>query len=353
MNEQPIQACRNRVQSLVNEVAFANPGLALARYLASQDNVDAKRRLLRAAANSSASDAYRRAYARWKYALEARGARIVLADLTGPLAVGLGAESPLEIGLTTHHTYGMPVIPGSAIKGLCLRGADRALEKNGASSKALFGDTDSASYFIFHDAWYDPHSVGGKPFQRDVITVHHRDYYGRKKDAWPTDFDDPVPVPFLSVRPGATFCFALEAPDAAWADFAEKLLCWSIVNLGVGGKTNAGYGRFRAESRVPPESVSGRAGEPAQTAPDQALLVETWSRVNVTRIAGNGEIVAILGAEKAVASGSTAAKLFTALPELARAGLTGKKRQIVADVRVRRLGNQLTIDEIMVEGGAE
>src|ERR1700680_515711 len=34
------------------------------------------------------------------------------------LIVGLGSENVLETGIRLHHTYGLPVIPGSALKGL-------------------------------------------------------------------------------------------------------------------------------------------------------------------------------------------------------------------------------------------
>ena len=36
----------------------------------------------------------------------------------GRLIVGLGSENVLETGIRLHHTYGLPIIPGSAFKGL-------------------------------------------------------------------------------------------------------------------------------------------------------------------------------------------------------------------------------------------
>ena len=39
----------------------------------------------------------------------------------GRLVIGLGGENVLETGLTLSHTYGTPMIPGTALKGSLLR----------------------------------------------------------------------------------------------------------------------------------------------------------------------------------------------------------------------------------------
>ncbi len=36
----------------------------------------------------------------------------------GRMVIGLGGENVLETGITLHHTYGTPLIPGTALKGL-------------------------------------------------------------------------------------------------------------------------------------------------------------------------------------------------------------------------------------------
>jgi CRISPR-associated protein Cmr6 len=140
-----------------------------------------------------------------------------------PIAIGLGNASPLEVGIRLHHTYGMPLLPASALKGLCRRVARLLRHDSKLSDEAidaLFGfsrDTQAAAgAVVFYDAWYDPSSVDGAPFHRDVITVHHPAYYGDGKTP-PTDFDDPTPVPFLVIKPGAQFLCVLDAPDPAWA----------------------------------------------------------------------------------------------------------------------------------------
>jgi CRISPR-associated protein Cmr6 len=282
------KACRSQLDGLPLEQA-SHAGLLLTRYLKEHKptNPDERsklpetpeERVLERATKIASSDAYRNAFNRWRELIRRRGATTVTAQLVSSLAVGLGNESPLEVGLTVHHTYGMPIIPGSAIKGMCHRGASRWLQtceemerkriQSGeitaeefnrrvdemkSQLKVIFGDTKSASKFVFWDAWYDPNSVYGKPFHRDVITVHHKKYYNKGSD-WPTDFDDPNPVPFLVVRPHSEFLFAISAPSVEWGEYVQKLLKWCLENMGIGGKTNAGYGYF--------EPVQGAAQHPS------------------------------------------------------------------------------------------
>lgn len=237
-----------------------NAGLTLTRFVPwksdrSKDTA-VRAEFFAKAAGIPASDAYRLAFNRWTHIMEDRKALRATATLGGPLAVGLGNESPYEIGLTLHRTYGMPVIPGSAIKGACLRAIQSLDESQKATAVKLFGSTTEAGYAIFHDAWFDPTSVGGQPLAVDTITVHHQAYYQNqgKDGTFPTDFDDPIPVPFVSVKPKASFFFALELSvlDPAWMDFAGGMLDYTLKEIGLGGKTNAGYGWFKDVDVVPP-----------------------------------------------------------------------------------------------------
>jgi len=255
-----VLAHRKQLQGLKLDPKNTHAGLALERYLEAHKPTDREERAnikvtpeenhLENVTQIQVSAAYRNAFARWEETIRALAYRKVRAITVSSLAVGLGNESPLEVGLTVHHTYGMPIIPGSAIKGMCRRGAMRLKAEGKINDKqfsVLLGDTRAASYIVFWDAWYNPTSVDGCPFHRDVITVHHQKYY-QKGSAWPTDFDDPNPVPFLVVKPGAEFLFAITAPNEEWGNFTIELLKWCLQNIGIGGKTNAGYGYF-AESK--------------------------------------------------------------------------------------------------------
>ena len=85
-------------------------------------------------------------------------------QIAGRMIIGLGAESVLEASITLHRTYGVPYIPGSALKGLAASYAHRFMNddwrkesKNtniGKAHELLFGSQASAGYVIFHDALY-------------------------------------------------------------------------------------------------------------------------------------------------------------------------------------------------------
>lgn len=289
-----------------------------------------------------AADPYRRAFENWKQQTAHDSYMTLEAVTAGSLAVGLGNESPLETGLTIHHTYGMPVIPGSAVKGLC-RAACRAagfFEDKKDEMQALFGAQSAAGCFVFHDAWYDPSTVDGKPFHRDVVTVHHPMYYRTKgqgegperRGAWPTDFDDPNPVPFLVVRPGARFLFAVECPNPDWKKFVQKALKYGLEKMGVGAKTNAGYGRFRDFTQPPP--------------PEPVAAEQTWKGVAVTRKASPLSFTIETPHGTAIKiEGRRADEINVALDKEFRERLK-KKPDFKADVVAEVKGSQVTIKSI-------
>lgn len=354
--QQGIPARRAALQSLqIGKETHA--GLALQRYLEAhkpkaRDNQQTmpEESLLDSVANVRASEVYLRAWQRWEALAQTKPSDRARAYFTltaaAPIAIGLGNASPLEVGLTLHHTYGMPVIPGSALKGLCRRGARLLMHENKIDLEAVDymfgtgGDVSAAvGAVVFYDAWYDPRSVGGAPFHRDVITVHHPQYYSSGGAKFPTDFDDPNPVPFLVIKPGAQFLFVLDAPTVEWAHFAEKLLRWCLCNLGVGAKTNAGYGYFdpKESSQASPPSAAFQTEQ------------EVWRSAHITWNPGKQEIQATNPQnpqQRAAVQGAEAQKLLSGLPDAAVQRFKEVKR-LKADVQVQRLGNMIKIVRII------
>jgi len=239
-----IAACRKHLPR--PGAKASHPGLILASYLQSTDDKgEGKRQLLDQAikAAGEAGPLYKLAFERWKAMTPGADADL---DVRGRLIVGLGGENVLETGITLHHTYGIPVIPGSALKGLaahyCSQEAGREnpdLREGGAHYRTIFGTTDDSGHVVFHDAWIHP---GSKGLVADVMTPHHGNYYAGKPGAAPTDFDDPNPVTFLSVA--GKFRVVVSCENKDWADFTLKLLKAALRDWGVGGKTSAGYGRL-------------------------------------------------------------------------------------------------------------
>lgn len=251
-------------------------GLALQRYLKLDDKHQeerkkqearnqAVRRLLEQISKNHIPQVYKELFNRWKASLSE--ALFIEATTITPLAIGLGNPSPLENGLAIHHTYGTPYLPGSALKGLVRRAADR-FGLSPEEKAVLLGQAPdpkgqhpgSAAYLVYWDGWLGPQN--NSPFQKDVITVHHQNYYTSGGADWPTDFDDPNPVAFLSVKPGTKFCIALSSTSQGghdWLVVAAELLEWGLEHLGLGGKTNAGYGYFGQFKRIVPEKPKTQA----------------------------------------------------------------------------------------------
>lgn len=208
----------------------------------------------------------------------------VEAVTAGPYAVGLGGPGTLEQGCRFDRVFGVVAPTGSGIKGAMRRtllralgldqaarpgrwgdykpdltldkatellGVDEANAEKLAQWLELFGTTESAGALTVHDALLlegAPNS-GGKFLMRDVVTVHHAEYYQGKQHL-PKETDEPVPNPFVAVRPGVKYLFAVDfdADDAtaeALRPQIRRLLKLTLEETGLGAKTNAGYGRFR------------------------------------------------------------------------------------------------------------
>jgi CRISPR type III-B/RAMP module RAMP protein Cmr6 len=94
----------------------------------------------------------------------------------------------------------------------------------------------------------------------DVITAHHREYHENPdRDAIATDTEDPVPVIFPAVAPGQTWAFLLTRTRRAHSEHITYARTWlrvGLETLGIGAKTNAGYGWF--------EDVTARMAEAAE-----------------------------------------------------------------------------------------
>jgi CRISPR-associated protein Cmr6 len=224
---------------------------------------------------------------------------LMAAKTAAPLAVGLGDKNVYETGLCFSKTLGVPIIPGSSIKGAMRRAAakmlgiedkvlvpakgsgrltwdqgrttedylkgveDREIKDKLLQWCALFGSASEAGIFDVLQAipYLDAKPRSGQQLLMvDVVTVHHPHYYqtslGRDHPS-PSDRDDPTPIQFLSVRPGVEFLFAIRCEDPAWMKPIVNILRYTLQRVGLGAKTNAGYGRFKVVWTDPPETKGG------------------------------------------------------------------------------------------------
>lgn len=183
---------------------------------------------------------------------ETLGARSVRRATGSRLAIGLGLPHPTETGFLFDRLTGCPYLPGSSVKGL-LRAAARLVQQD-----ELEGDKDvwsSGLERIFgpeiepgrmprkgQAVFYDAYPTEWPKLEVDVLTPHYGDYY-RDEDIPPADWQNPVPVPFLTIAAGVSFEFFIRS---AKDDFPklETLLATALDWLGMGAKRSAGYGVF-------------------------------------------------------------------------------------------------------------
>ena len=202
---------------------------------------------------------YAAAHARWRETLSAAGAYVFEASTLTPTLVGLGDKGALEAGLSLHFSYGVPVLPGSSLKGLVSHYADQKLEEEewrvgGAWHRRAFGtllgdqdtedgevvDLSSRGEVTFYTALAKPKALGLRP---EVMTVHHPKYYMQEKPDPPADWDLPTPVPFLSTH--GTYVLALACDDRDLAQAVYQILVLALRHAGIGAKTSSGFGRLR------------------------------------------------------------------------------------------------------------
>lgn len=160
----------------------------------------------------------------------------------------LREDSVHETGLTLSPTYGVPVLPGTALKGLAAAAArDR---------EAGWSDLDTTLFGSPRPGQASPARRGsvlvwdGLPIDSpklvlDVLTPHVKDYYdsGNTKatpDSAPAEYHNPVPIRFLAVE-RTSFRAYLIGPPADVTRCVE-LIRSGLDELGTGGKTAAGYG---------------------------------------------------------------------------------------------------------------
>ena len=232
--------------------AAPHAGLLLQQGWAEHVEGEAKAKHVQKVCEVNVGSFYNRAFRRWEGATadQTRFRQRTL-DLKSRLFIGTAGGGALETSCAISHSYGVPYIPGSSVKGVVNTHARQRLGNDHKVCDELFGsgaDTERpaglAGLIRFHDAWWVPRSAKA-PLVPEVVTSHHPDYYSKDGKSPATDFDSPVPNAQVAVQ--GSFLFVLEGPNA-WLGLAVEVLEDALLARGIGAKTRAGYGYFKRQA---------------------------------------------------------------------------------------------------------
>ena len=176
---------------------------------------------------------------------------------------GIASDEDVKTGFYFDHTTGLPLIPGSSVKGV-LRSlfglaqknrTERYKEEKTAFIRELLNDesidVDALAKEIFEgidartqkplpiyqrDRFYDATIVAvenGELIQEDYITPHKE------------PLKNPIPIKIIKVAGGVSFRFDFDLQDSIITAVQKELLFAKLLQFsGIGAKTNVGYGQF-------------------------------------------------------------------------------------------------------------
>ncbi|MEI7775867.1 MAG: type III-B CRISPR module RAMP protein Cmr6, partial [Verrucomicrobiota bacterium] len=281
------------------------------------------------------------------------------ATLAGRLLVNLAGGVVENAGISLDRCFGLPFIPGSAVKGITraqalweIRESQEAEKKRmlrfamlifgygandikgkgdfawagGATATKSVADEMEATDFKGCACFLPAYPTTPPTLVVDMVNPHYPDYYqGRRPRA--EDNESPVPNYFPAVEADASFGFAVllnRVPcvdEISADDLLDQVRQWmerAVTLKGIGAKTAAGYGWFelgRGTSSSSPNPATG--GALAPTTPAEACIAN-W----------RGKL-------------TTSGNFIKALPELATladdAGLKVAFESIIPEAERRRL----------------
>lgn len=206
---------------------------------------------------------------RWQAMTTAYEATTFPAITDWHFVTGMGNKGALEVGFRFHHLYGIPIIPGSGLKGLTAAFAQLVLQLKETDDefKNVFGTQEQVGSAIFFDAI----PLGLPKLALDVMNPHYPEYYQNPQHPKaPTNWQKLIPIPFLTVGRQCLFQFAIGGRGKKGNDAKEAACKWLIAALekmGAGAKTAAGYGYF--------SKVSSEQADQARRKLSQAVAATT------------------------------------------------------------------------------
>jgi len=191
--------------------------------------------------------------------------------------IGLGGASVYDTGITLHHTYGIPYIPATSIKGTVRswRILEPEFKKTGEDSEGLaieneefcrifgcpknidltkkgFRDYNSALKHKGEDAefegniiFFDAFPLTVPKLKLDIMNPHYQPYYSDNDGKTPpADYFSPNPIMFLTVEKTVFRMYfgVKKEVNKNLLDVVKKWLLDALEQRGIGAKSAVGYG---------------------------------------------------------------------------------------------------------------
>jgi len=280
------------------------------------------------------------------------------ATLGARMMVNLAGGVVENAGIALDRCFGLPLIPGSAVKGITrVQALWEIHEAKGDEKRRLlrlamlllgYGAHDIADKGDF--GWAGgtglaksvAGEIGAQEFKGcacflpaypttpptlvvDMVNPHYPEYYGgRKQEA--KDNENPIPNYFPAVESGCSFGFAVllnrvpSPPNVIAADLLTQVKGWlerAVTRKGVGAKTAAGYGWFELGRKTTPvQAATAQTTSPAAAPASPAdALINKWRG----KLATNGNFPAALPELLELADDAELRRAFEAvIPEAER-----------------------------------
>lgn len=205
------------------------------------------------------------------------------------MVLNLGATTAYNNGFLLHKIYGVPYLPGQAIKGVLRHyvittyfESDEKKAWRNSSFRTLFGNEEvedkdedgnikvikpTQGKAIFFDVFPANDSFY---IEADIMNPHNTKYYEPSNlSQYPNDTTNPVPIKFLTLM-NASFNLTVFVPESMqqekiefteskqWntpKEALEELLKEAMWLQGIGAKTNLGYGRLLKTEKEKEEGI--------------------------------------------------------------------------------------------------
>lgn len=190
-----------------------------------------------------------------------------------PFITGLGSGHPTETGMILDRNLGVPYIPASSVKGVCRMACAINIVKNNPNDfsdgkidddypllEKLFGTFNDKAEKKYRGqlVFLDVYPENTPQLNVDIMNPHFGSYYAgdnptdkrsRELIKQPIETESPTPIKFLTVKQGTIFnfrCVYLPLKDERIDEKEIKDMFNTAWNdVGFGGKTAIGYGRFK------------------------------------------------------------------------------------------------------------